>query len=157
MRVLVLGVGGFIGSHLANRLLRATEHEVEGLDVTNKKLGEAPDLPRFTFVRGDVRNERNTINEMIERAEVVVDLIAHASSSLYLEKPLEVFELNFPENLGIAQLCVEKRKRLIQFSSCEVYGKTVASVCADELKPPTNPRHALFGEDKTKFYRGSGP
>lgn len=154
MHVLLLGVGGFIGSHLAHRLLRTTEHEVEGVDLTDKKLGEALDLPRFTFRRGDVRSERDTISEMIERAEVVVDLIAHANPSLYVEKPLEVFELNFLENLRIAQLCVEKKKRLVQFSSCEVYGKTVASVCADELRDPTNPRHALFNEDTTDFILG---
>lgn len=154
MRVLILGVGGFIGSHLAHRLLCTTGHEVTGFDLTDKKLEEMLDLPRFTFMRGDVRHERDTIGEMIERTEVVVDLIAHANPSLYVQKPLEVFHLNFLENLRIAQLCVEKKKRLVQFSSCEVYGKTAASVCADELQDPTNPRHAVFTEDTTNFILG---
>jgi UDP-apiose/xylose synthase len=154
MRVLLLGVGGFIGSHLANRLLRTTEHEVEGFDLTDEKLQEALELPGFTFMRGDLRNERDAVNEMIERADVVVDLIAHANPSLYVLKPMDVFELNFLENLRIAQVCVERKRRLIQFSSCEVYGKTVASVCGDDLKDPTDPRHAIFNEDRTDFILG---
>ncbi|PWB45819.1 MAG: bifunctional UDP-4-keto-pentose/UDP-xylose synthase [Candidatus Methylomirabilota bacterium] len=154
MRVLVLGVGGFIGSHLAHRLLRTTEHEVAGFDLTDKKLEEVLELPRFTFRRGDVRHERDTISEMIDGTDIVVDLIAHANPSLYVQKPLEVFELNFLENLRIAQLCMAKKKHLVQFSSCEVYGKTVASVCADELQDPANLRHALFTEDTTNFILG---
>ena len=154
MRVLLLGVGGFIGSHLVDRLLRDPSYEVEGLDLTDEKLDEVLLLPRFTFVRGDVRHEHDAMRAMIDRADVVVDLIAHATPSLYVAKPLEVFELNFLENLYIAEACVEKGKRLVQFSSCEVYGKTLASVAPDGLKHPDDVRHALFNEDTTDFILG---
>lgn len=154
MRVLLLGVGGFIGSHLADRLLRTTDHEVDGFDLTDEKLDEFRDLPRFAFRRGDIRSEQDMVDDMIARSDVVIDLIAHANPSLYVLKPLEVFELNFLENLRIAQVCVEKKKRLIQFSSCEVYGKTVASACGSALKDPLNVRHALFSEDTSDFIVG---
>jgi nucleoside-diphosphate-sugar epimerase len=154
MHVLVLGVGGFIGSHLVDRLLRGTDHVVEGFDLTDEKLEEVQFLPQFTFVRGDIRHEHETVKEMIERADVVVDLIAHAMPSLYVAKPLEVFDLNFTENLYIAEACVEKGKRLVQFSSCEVYGKTLASVAPDGLKDPSDPLHAVFSEDVTNFILG---
>ena len=36
MRILLLGVGGFIGSHLADRLVRMTDHEVDGFDLDDK-------------------------------------------------------------------------------------------------------------------------
>jgi nucleoside-diphosphate-sugar epimerase len=36
MRVLLLGVGGFIGTHLVDRLLRDPGYEVEGLDLTDE-------------------------------------------------------------------------------------------------------------------------
>lgn len=154
MRVLLLGVGGFIGSHLVDRLLRDLRYEVEGLDLTDEKLEQVLRIPRFTFVQGDIRHEHDTMRAMIERADVVVDLIAHATPSLYVSKPLEVFELNFLENLYIAEACVEKRKRLVQFSSCEVYGKTLAAVAPDSLKHPDDVRHALFNEDTTDFILG---
>jgi nucleoside-diphosphate-sugar epimerase len=154
MQVLVLGVGGFIGSHLVDRLLRGADYVVEGFDLTDEKLEEVQCLPQFTFVRGDIRHEHETVKEMIERADVVVDLIAHAMPSLYVAKPLEVFDLNFTENLYIAEACVEKGKRLVQFSSCEVYGKTLASVAPDGLKDPSDPLHAVFSEDATNFILG---
>jgi UDP-apiose/xylose synthase len=53
-----------------------------------------------------------------------VDLIAYANPSIYVTDPLEVFDLNFVQNLEIAKLCIAHRKRLIQYSSAEVYGKT---------------------------------
>jgi len=154
MRVLLLGVGGFIGTHLVDRLLRDPSYEVEGLDLSDEKLEEALQVPRFKFVRGDIRHERETTRAMIDRADVVVDLIAHANPSLYVAKPLEVFELNFTENLHIAEACVEKNKRLVQFSTCEVYGKTLAAVAPDMLQDPDDPRHAVFSEDTTDFILG---
>ena len=154
MRVLLLGVGGFIGSHLVDRLLRDPSYVVEGLDLTDAKLEEVLLLPKFTFVQGDIRHDHDTMRAMIDRADVVVDLIAHATPSLYVAKPLEVFELNFLENLRIAEACVEKGKRLVQFSSCEVYGKTLAAVAPDSLTNPDDLRHALFNEDTTDFILG---
>jgi len=154
MRVLVLGVGGFIGSHLVDRLLQEPDRTVEGFDLTGEKLEQVMFMPRFNFERGDIRHEHETVRAMIERADVVVDLIAHAMPSLYVSKPLEVFELNFTENLYIAEACVEKKKRLVQFSSCEVYGKTLASVAPDGLKDPDDLRHAVFSEDSTDFILG---
>ena len=154
MRVLLLGVGGFIGSHLVDRLLHDPDYEVEGLDLTDAKLEEVLLLPRFKFVQGDIRHEHATMCRMIDRADVVVDLIAHATPSLYVARPLEVFELNFMENLYIAQACVERGKRLVQFSSCEVYGKTLAAVAPDHLVAPDDVRHALFSEDTTDFILG---
>ena len=55
MRVLLLGVGGFIGSHLVDRLLRDPSYVVEGLDLTDAKLEGVSLLPQFTFVQGDIR------------------------------------------------------------------------------------------------------
>jgi UDP-apiose/xylose synthase len=154
MRVLLLGVGGFIGSHLVDRLLRDPDLVVEGFDLTAEKLEQALQLPRFAFVRGDIRHEHATIEAMIDRADVVVDLIAHAMPSLYVSKPLEVFDLNFLENLYIVEACVARGKRLVQFSSCEVYGKTLAAVAPDGLTHPDDLRHALFSEDATDFILG---
>ena len=65
MRVLLLGVGGFIGSHLVDRLLRDPGYEIEGLDLTDEKLEEALGFPRFKFVRADIRHERETTLAMI--------------------------------------------------------------------------------------------
>lgn len=49
---------------------------------------------------------------MVEDADLVIDLIAYANPGLYLQIPLEVFRLNFTENLKIAEACVWNGKRL---------------------------------------------
>ncbi|HUU43133.1 MAG TPA: NAD-dependent epimerase/dehydratase family protein, partial [Planctomycetota bacterium] len=51
-------------------------------------------------------------------------LIAYANPAVYLSHPLEVVQLNFFDNLKIVGWCLKHRRRLVQFSTCEVYGKT---------------------------------
>ena len=72
------------------------------------------------------------MEQLIASADVVVDLIAYANPSIYVTEPLEVFDLNFTQNLQIAKLCVKHRKRLIQYSSAEVYGKATEGVAYHE-------------------------
>jgi len=154
MKLLLLGAGGFIGSHLAEQLLANTEHQITGLDLEDEKIDEFKGIDRFQFMRGDLRGEEKTVRKWIHDADCVVDLIAHANPSLYVERPLDVFHLNFTENLKIAEWCLQENRRLIQFSSCEVYGKTVASVAGEYLKNPEDPMHAHIVEDQTDFILG---
>ena len=63
------------------------------------------------------------LDRLVRRSDVVVDLIAYANPSIYVSAPLEVFELNFVQNMNMVTSCVANRKRLIQYSSAEVYGK----------------------------------
>jgi UDP-apiose/xylose synthase len=65
-----------------------------------------------------------------------------------------VFRLNFVENLKIAEACLRYAKRLIQFSTCEVYGRTVCTVLDGELSLPDDPRYAVFSEDTSVFILG---
>jgi UDP-apiose/xylose synthase len=122
MRITIFGAGGFIGSHMVEHLLGQGRYQVNGLDLTGEKL-EGIGGPRFTFHEADIRQEPRLVEELIATSDVVVDLIAYANPSIYVTEPLEVFDLNFIQNLAIAKLCVAHRKRLIQYSSAEVYGK----------------------------------
>ncbi len=54
MKILILGVNGFIGSHLVGRILRDTTWEVYGMDLGNHKVAEYLDNPRFHFREGDI-------------------------------------------------------------------------------------------------------
>jgi len=121
MRVTILGAGGFIGSHLVGHLTERGHH-VTGIDVTDEKL-DAARRPAFVFHHGDIGRDRDLLSQVVRDADVVVDLVAYANPSVYVESPLEVFELNFLLNLNVAELCIEHGKRLIQYSSAEVYGK----------------------------------
>ena len=132
MKILNLGCSGFVGSHLTERLL-AEGHAVIGVDVYSDKIDKFINHENLVFIEEDIRSPRLNLDQLVETSDVVIDLIAYANPGLYVRIPLEVFRLNFTENLKIAEACVRHKKRLIQFSSCEVYGKTVANVVKDEL------------------------
>jgi UDP-apiose/xylose synthase len=125
MNIAILGAGGFVGSHLVEHLLARGEHAVVGVDVADDKLAGIGG-PAFTFRRADLRGAPELLDEVVRRADVVVDLIAYANPSLYVTAPLAVFELNFLTNLDVARLCMRHGRRLIQYSSAEVYGKSTA-------------------------------
>ena len=119
--IAILGAGGFVGSHLVDTLIAQGRHEIVGLDLDNEKL-KGIEGPNFRFVRADAADESDTLEQIIKDSDVVVDLIAHANPSIYVKAPLDVFELNFLANLRIVDLCVKHGKRLIQYSTSEVYG-----------------------------------
>jgi UDP-apiose/xylose synthase len=131
VKILLLGAGGFVGSHLVEHLVARHEHEIVALDVSDEKLGHL-DPAGFAFHRYDVRAGGTALETVIAEADVVVDLIAYANPSLYVSAPLEVFELNFLQNLDIAKLCIRYGKRLIQYSSAEVYGKAGSGTMCQE-------------------------
>src|SRR5690349_5078213 len=143
MKILSLGAAGFIGSHLTHRLLQEG-HQVTAVDVDGEKVEDFIAHPNLTFLQQDIRGAEWDLNRMVESHDMVIDLIAYANPGLYIRIPLEVFRLNFTENLKIAEACVRHRKRLVQFSTCEVYGRTVASIQNANLADPEDPVHATF-------------
>jgi UDP-apiose/xylose synthase len=153
MKILSLGAAGFIGSHLTHRLL-AEGHEVIAVDVDPDKISEFLDHPKLTFIQQDIRTPGWDLEPLVQESDLVIDLIAYANPGLYVRMPLEVFRLNFTENLKIAESCVRQKKRLIQFSTCEVYGRTVASFEQARLADPEDPAHATFSEDTSPFILG---
>src|SRR5215471_19299367 len=127
MKILTLGAAGFIGSHLTHRLLREG-HTVTAVDIQTEKLAEDLTHPNLTFLQQDIRSPGWDLDRLVGENDLVIDLIAYANPGLYLRIPLEVFHLNFVENLKIAEACVRHGRRLIQFSTCEVYGRSAASL-----------------------------
>lgn len=153
MNILIFGAGGFIGSHLTLRLLNEG-HYVVGVDIYNDKLREFLDHERLRFIQQDIRNANVNIGEYVKDSDLTIDLIAYANPGLYLKMPLEVFRLNFTENLKIIESCVKHGKRIIQFSTCEVYGRTIVSAVSEKLKDPEDPCYATFSEDTSLFTLG---
>lgn len=122
MKVFILGVNGFIGSHLTERILSTTDWEVTGIDLRSTNLGACLAKPRFTFKQGDMRKNREWIEKQVSGCDIVLPLVAIAQPKKYVEDPLLVFELDFEENLKIVRLCARYRKRLVFPSTSEVYG-----------------------------------
>jgi UDP-apiose/xylose synthase len=121
VKILLFGAGGFIGSNLVEHLIEQGEHEVVGLDVTDAKLAGI-EGPNFKFIKGSIADV-DLANELVAATDVVVDLIAYANPSIYVESPLDVVNLNFFENMKILEYCLKHQKRIVQYSTSEVYGK----------------------------------
>jgi nucleoside-diphosphate-sugar epimerase len=150
MKLLLLGAGGFIGANLTERLIAEGKHQLTAVDIDDEKLDRSLGHKHLVYLKHDIRSRCDSLERMTAEHDAVVDLVALANPSLYVTNPLDVFDLNFTENLRIAELCVKYHKRLIQFSTCEVYGKTVAGVLGKD--PATMP--FPFQEDTTPLIMG---
>jgi len=122
MKILILGVNGFIGNALVRRILNTRGWQVFGMDLYSNKLDESLHHPRFQFLEGDIGINKEWIEYHIKKCDVALPLVAIATPMAYVKKPLGVFELDFEENLRIVRQCVQYGTRIIFPSSSEVYG-----------------------------------
>jgi nucleoside-diphosphate-sugar epimerase len=127
LKILILGVNGFIGNSLAARILSDTDWEVYGMDIRNDKLDACLGHSRFHYVEGDISINREWIEYHVKKCDVIMPLVAIATPATYVREPLKVFQLDFEENLKIVRLCVKYKKRLLFPSTSEVYG-----MCPDQ-------------------------
>ncbi|ETT01462.1 bifunctional UDP-4-amino-4-deoxy-L-arabinose formyltransferase/UDP-glucuronic acid oxidase ArnA [Providencia alcalifaciens] len=121
-RVLILGVNGFIGNHLTERLLQDDNYDIYGMDIGSSAIERFIGNPRFHFIEGDVSIHTEWIEYHIKKCDVILPLVAIATPIEYTRNPLRVFELDFEENLKVVRYCVKYNKRIIFPSTSEVYG-----------------------------------
>ena len=122
LKVLILGVNGFIGNSLTQSILEQKDWEVYGMDMHNDKLEGCLGNSRFHFVEGDITINREWIEYHIKKCDVVLPLVAIATPATYVTDPLRVFELDFEANLDIVRKCVRYKRRVLFPSTSEVYG-----------------------------------
>jgi len=121
-KICILGVNGFIGHHLSNRILAETDHEVFGMDMGSERIADLMSNPRFHFFEGDITINKEWIEYHIRKCDVILPLVAIATPATYVQQPLKVFELDFEANLPIVRSCVKYGKRVLFPSTSEVYG-----------------------------------
>ena len=137
--VLILGVNGFIGSHISERLLESGKYEVYGMDLRSNYIDHLIGRENFNFREGDITIHSEWIEYHVRNCDIVLPLVAIATPIEYTRNPLRVFELDFEQNLKIVRYCVKYNKRIIFPSTSEVYG-----MCTDEN----------FDEDSSKLITG---
>lgn len=136
MKITIIGANGFVGSNLIRRLLKTTEHEIKAMDIEGFNLETHP---RLEFTKADMFESHDIIEKYVEWSDVVLPLAAIANPTMYMQRPVHVFKLDFEENLRIIRYCVAHRKRVIFPSTSEVYGMS--------LDVP-------FSEERTNFLLG---
>jgi nucleoside-diphosphate-sugar epimerase len=121
-KILILGVNGFIGHHLTQEIIRATDWEIFGMDMQTDRITDLLPEPRFHFFEGDITINREWIEYHVKKCDVVLPLVAIATPATYVREPLRVFELDFEANLPIVRAAVRYGKRVVFPSTSEVYG-----------------------------------
>jgi nucleoside-diphosphate-sugar epimerase len=121
-KLLILGVNGFIGHHLSEAVLRATDWDVYGMDLESDRVAQLLTHPRFHFFEGDITINREWVEYHIRKCDVLLPLVAIATPATYISDPLRVFELDFEANLPLIRQCVKYNKRVVFPSTSEIYG-----------------------------------
>ena len=133
MKILVTGAAGFIGMHVAQRLL-AAGHEVRGLDNLNAyydvrlkhyRLEDLQKNKNFEFIKLDLKDRVGVVQVFDqERYDVVIHLAAQAGVRYSLEAPFEYIDSNL---LGFMAILEGVRAQGCQYfiyaSSSSVYGE----------------------------------
>lgn len=122
LKILILGVNGFIGNGLTRAILDHTDWEIFGMDITSDKLDRSLEDKRFHFIEGDISINKEWIAYHVKKCDVALPLVAIATPSVYVKDPLRVFELDFEANLEIVRQCLKYKTRVLFPSSSEVYG-----------------------------------
>jgi UDP-glucose 4-epimerase len=125
MNYLITGGAGFIGSHLAEALLK---HGAEVAVIDDLSTGSILNIDhlkpnrRFQYVLDTVMNLA-VMSEMVDRADVIVHLAAAVGVRLIVESPVRTIETNIKGTEVVLDLASKKKKKVIIASTSEVYGK----------------------------------
>lgn len=122
LNVLILGAGGFIGTHLSEAILAGTPWRITAFDRDDANIGACLQNERYSFVKGNIFKDDEWLRKAVKEADVVLPLAGVAKPGYYIEHPLETYELDFEQNLKIIRMCVDEGKRVIFPSTSEVYG-----------------------------------
>ncbi len=126
MKVLITGGAGFIGSHLAERLLGAG-HDVSVLDNLSTgsidNIAQLKSHPCFSYAIDSVTNEP-LLAELIDGCDVVFHLAAAVGVKLIVEQPVHTIETNVHGTEVVLKHANKKKKLVFIASTSEVYGKS---------------------------------
>jgi UDP-glucose 4-epimerase len=139
--ILITGGAGFVGGHLAERLVADNEVRVID-DLSAGRREHVPDGAEL--IVGDVRNE-----DALERAMAGVDVVFHEAAVISVAEtvaqPAETHHVNVDGTLRVLEAAREQDARVVVASSAAIYGHPeTVPVAEDAPKSPTSP----YGIDK---------
>jgi UDP-glucose 4-epimerase len=125
MRYLITGGAGFIGSHLAERLLDRGDRVVL---LDNLSTGSVENIRhlkssgRLQYHLDNIEN-RQLLAELVDDADIIVHLAAAVGVKLIVESPVRTIETNVNGTQLILEAACKKKKLVLTASTSEVYGK----------------------------------
>jgi UDP-glucose 4-epimerase len=125
MRILITGGAGFIGSHLADKLL-AEGHQITIIDDLStgrySNIAHLEDRDGFRLIIDTVLNAA-LMEELIRETDRVYHMASAVGVRLIMEQPVKTIETIFHGTDTVLKFCSRYRKRVLIPSTSEVYGK----------------------------------
>src|SRR3990172_7534102 len=125
---LITGGAGFIGSHLAEALLKLEQRVVILDNLSSGSVRNVAHLrsnPRIEFVPESVTTQ-NVLSELVDVADIIVHLAATVGVLNIIESPVSTITNNVGGTEAVLKAAAKKRKKVIVASTSEVYGKSAA-------------------------------
>jgi len=127
MKILITGGAGFIGSHLADRLLENGEEVYVIDDLSSgslKNVEHLQDNPQFHLVVDTVLHEA-VMNELVFKCEHIYHMAAVVGVKQIMNRPVETLETNVKGTEIVLRLANRHKKKVLIASTSEVYGKVM--------------------------------
>jgi UDP-glucuronate decarboxylase len=136
MKVLIAGAAGFLGSHLADRLINEG-HDVIGVDNLYTgyllNLSGVRNIENFNFIEHDV------INPLELKVNRIFNLACPASPIHYQKHPVQTIKTSVMGSINLLELAMKNNARILQASTSEVYGDPNISPQPEEYWGNVNP------------------
>jgi len=134
MKTLITGGAGFIGSHLADELLRLG-HQVTIIDDLSTgsldNLVGARESSRFGFAIETIRNE-TVMDRLVSECDVIYHLASAVGVDLIVSQPVEVIERCVLGTEMVLKVAARYQKKTLLTSTSEIYGKSMQVPFAED-------------------------
>lgn len=148
MKVFITGGAGFIGSHLAERLLDRGDRVLVLDDLSTGSMDNIAHLvgrDGFDYRIGSALDQP-LVSECVDRCDVTIHLAAAVGVRLIVERPVHTIETNVRATEVVLNAVAKKQKLTLLASTSEVYGKSAKIPFSEEddlqLGPTSHSRWA---------------
>ncbi|MGC2659475.1 MAG: GDP-mannose 4,6-dehydratase [Bryobacteraceae bacterium] len=128
MRILITGGAGFIGSHLAERLIKEGDYVTVIDDLSTGSMDNIAHLKpcrTFAYSIESVFNN-SVVQELVDGADLIFHLAAAVGVRFIVESPVRTIETNVHGTEVVLRAAAKKKKHVVIASTSEVYGKSTA-------------------------------
>jgi len=125
VNILITGGAGFIGSHLCDRLMEQDHHLCIIDDLSTGKydnIAHHAGDTRFRFIVDTILHTE-TLEPLVQWADLIYHLAASVGVKRIVEKPVNTIETNVLGSHAVLSLAAKYNRKVILFSTSEVYGK----------------------------------